>query len=406
MIRRMQRFLTTRQGQLAIALAGLSGVAAILSLLGLFELALASVALAVGLGFVLLADAHKKASRTLWALQTLRDLEVSNRRNRQQTADELDAALARIQLSHRDAASDLRVLREQLLVRLDLLERTVGRVEADHERAMTALLSELERSNSRSIEETSKILKSIAATDTSVRSSLEATETRVDQLRADQLTLADSSISEIDALNQVHSRVPLTGRLPLLSGWALSPRALLSVLDTVEQAEPMMILECGSGSSTVFVAAMLDHLGSTARFVTIEHLPEFAARTGELLDAHGLGDRAEIRVAPLVPMELEGRVFDWYSPDAFEDLVDIDLLIVDGPPKSTGRHARYPALPILLDRLSAQAVIMLDDADRPDEKTTLKRWLADTELKRQQGLTKKMAVLARVPGGQTELLST
>ncbi|MGI9528709.1 MAG: hypothetical protein ACR2NG_03285 [Acidimicrobiia bacterium] len=53
-------------------------------------------------------------------------------------------------------------------------------------------------------------------------------------------------------------------------------------------------------------------------------------------------------------------------------------MIVDGPPGTTGPLARYPAVPILFDRLSPSALIFLDDAYREDEQESVRRWLDET----------------------------
>src|SRR6185295_577572 len=55
----------------------------------------------------------------------------------------------------------------------------------------------------------------------------------------------------------------------------------------------------------------------------------------------------------------------------------IDLLVVDGPPGDVGDLARYPALPLLHERLSDNAVILLDDASRRDMRLILDLWLRE-----------------------------
>ena len=37
-------------------------------------------------------------------------------------------------------------------------------------------------------------------------------------------------------------------------------------------------------------------------------------------------------------------------------------------------HSRYPALPALADRLAADALVFLDDADREPEREIVARW--------------------------------
>ena len=51
------------------------------------------------------------------------------------------------------------------------------------------------------------------------------------------------------------------------------------------------------------------------------------------------------------------------------------LVIVDGPPATTGPQARYPAIEWLLTALpDCSAEVILDDYARPDEKAIVQRW--------------------------------
>jgi hypothetical protein len=56
--------------------------------------------------------------------------------------------------------------------------------------------------------------------------------------------------------------------------------------------------------------------------------------------------------------------------DAFRDINEIDLVLVDGPPGSIREMARYPALHVLESQLAPNAVVILDDADLPDDKAS------------------------------------
>ncbi len=53
----------------------------------------------------------------------------------------------------------------------------------------------------------------------------------------------------------------------------------------------------------------------------------------------------------------------------------VDVLIVDGPPAKIGKETRYPAIPRLFDRLADQAIVLVDDAGRPDERKIVRRWV-------------------------------
>ena len=73
----------------------------------------------------------------------------------------------------------------------------------------------------------------------------------------------------------------------------------------------------------------------------------------------------------------------WYDEAAVAAGLDtafggepIDLLIVDGPPAFAVGHgtSRYPALPVLHERLAPGATVVLDDIERPGEQVVLERW--------------------------------
>jgi hypothetical protein len=168
---------------------------------------------------------------------------------------------------------------------------------------------------------------------------------------------------------------PLLGELPLdLSGWAADPIMGHNMVRLLIDTRPRMVLECGSGSSTVVIARCLRALGQ-GRVISLEHDPAFASRTSELLQLHGLEDLATVITAPLVALEADGQMFRWYGPQ-YESLLrdKIEVLLVDGPPGKTGPRARYPAVPILKPHLAPECWIMLDDGDRPDERQIAYAW--------------------------------
>ncbi|MGD6699309.1 hypothetical protein VWV08_22305, partial [Xanthomonas citri pv. citri] len=88
-----------------------------------------------------------------------------------------------------------------------------------------------------------------------------------------------------------------------------------------------------------------------------------------------------------------------YDPSAVQDLKDIELLLVDGPPRASGPRARYPALPLLGTRLAPGARIVLDDVDRTEEQEAADAWLAETPgLVREGSETDRSALLSYRPG--------
>jgi hypothetical protein len=126
------------------------------------------------------------------------------------------------------------------------------------------------------------------------------------------------------------------------------------------------ILECGSGLTTVIVGAIARRKGQ--QFVSLEDSAWWARHvrwSAKLAKAD-----VDYRVHPLRAYEK----FDWYEVGPPVD--DIGMVICDGPP-STSRGGRFGLMPVCADHLATDAVIYLDDFDRPAEKTVTQRWDTD-----------------------------
>lgn len=182
------------------------------------------------------------------------------------------------------------------------------------------------------------------------------------------------AFAQIEASLNLFAQLPPQARMPGLRGWAMSPDLLLVVVEILRQRRPRLVLELGGGSSTIWLAHAIRLLGLDTRLVTLEHDEKWVRTIEARLDAHGLQDVVGIRLAPLVEQPVAGETYRWYDPSAWQDLTDVDLLLVDGPPAATGEQARYPAGPLLVDRLAANAIVVLDDAIRDDEQRMAKRW--------------------------------
>ena len=149
----------------------------------------------------------------------------------------------------------------------------------------------------------------------------------------------------------------------------------------------------------MLLALASEQYGVDARIVALEHDADFAGQTRELLERHGVADRAEVRLAPLAPTGLAGHRAPWYDAAALADLSDIGLVLVDGPPASTGTASRYPLVPLLKDRFAQRCTIVVDDTNRPEDAEVVRRWqdeLSDFKVA-SLSLDKGAAVLSRGP---------
>lgn len=174
---------------------------------------------------------------------------------------------------------------------------------------------------------------------------------------------------------------PFTNYPINLGGWAISACFLDRLIREIEIRKPNLVVECGSGTSTIVIAACLKQLGK-GRIVSLDHEEKYANITRNLLNVEGLEDCAQVITAPLEKMEINNQSWHWYAFDPaiyFES--NIDILSVDGPPGYINPLSRYPALPKLAEYLSNNCLIMLDDGNRTDEMQIANRWTNDFDLK-------------------------
>ncbi len=167
--------------------------------------------------------------------------------------------------------------------------------------------------------------------------------------------------------------------LPFGGGWALTADAAALLAREVALNRPRVVVELGSGVSTLLMARMFKEMG-TGKVYSLDHDAGWAEHTRRHLVASGVAKWAEVFDAPLARQRFGDKEYDWYTvPDAVRRLEQIDFLIVDGPPAALDPSGmpRYPALPAFAAQLSPQAIVYVDDAKRPQEQAMLERWLEE-----------------------------
>jgi predicted O-methyltransferase YrrM len=193
-----------------------------------------------------------------------------------------------------------------------------------------------------------------------------------DNARAD----ASNNFQQLEALQGLYIELDLARSLPPTRGWAASPDFLMVLTRHALKKQPALVVECSSGISTLVLARCMQ-MNGRGKVISLENDPNYARKTREQLALHGLDGFAEVIDAPLVPFTHDKETYSWYAHAALASTTLIDMLVIDGPPMTTGKLARYPAGPALFHRLSADAAVFLDDASRPDEKTIVQRWVAE-----------------------------
>jgi predicted O-methyltransferase YrrM len=152
--------------------------------------------------------------------------------------------------------------------------------------------------------------------------------------------------------------------------WAAGPE-YLDAIAAVAVAEEGPILECGSGLTTLVLAAVAQRTGSS--IWSLEHDARCFHIVESRLRQFGLDANVQ-----MTPLRAYGD-FDWYDVDRLP-LPTFSLVVCDGPPKRT-RGGRVGLVPVLGERLAPGCLILLDDAARPEEREVLRRWASDRPLR-------------------------
>ncbi|MCA9189487.1 MAG: class I SAM-dependent methyltransferase [Pirellulaceae bacterium] len=183
-------------------------------------------------------------------------------------------------------------------------------------------------------------------------------------------------VNVIDAyqrpLRRIRPRLPLPPlRVP--GDWTITPDVAEILIDEICDSKPQCVVELGSGVSSLIIGYALEQSGG-GHCYSLEHDAAYARASSELIARHGLADYVTVIHGAISDYEINGRPGCWYERIAWDSIDDIDLLFVDGPPASIASAARYPALPLLFDRLNSPCVVIMDDGERESDVLTVVRW--------------------------------
>lgn len=149
-------------------------------------------------------------------------------------------------------------------------------------------------------------------------------------------------------------------------GWSLDKAAALELAAAYRRDRPTLVVEAGSGLSTVVAGEYARDTGATV--VALEHDATYADRTRRMLVDRGLDQYVDLRHAPLKDIDTATGSAPWYGtrlPDG------IEFALIDGPPGTIGRRgAMYGLMP----HLAGDWQVWLDDAGREAESAALVEW--------------------------------
>jgi hypothetical protein len=191
-----------------------------------------------------------------------------------------------------------------------------------------------------------------------------------------QFLRQDQNYKQIEALFSLFTIIKPNYPLPSMRSWAIAPDFANLIVSNIYEFRPKVILEAGCGISTLIAAYCLKEIG-VGTIVSLENTEKFAVTTADHVLKHGLQDFAEVVHAPIEEIPIGQETWLWYDTQQIKHLTSIDMLIIDGPPSHIQKMARYPALPLLFRILNENAVVLLDDSNREDERKIVARWLRE-----------------------------
>jgi predicted O-methyltransferase YrrM len=192
------------------------------------------------------------------------------------------------------------------------------------------------------------------------------TDNRLQQLKNDY--------SQIESLFSLFSLLKIRCPLPPMREWAISPDFANLIVSLMYEHKPKVVVEASSGVSTLVIGYCLEQLGE-GKVTALEHDERFAFVSTSNVIKHGLQSVAQVVHAPLTETFTDEQRWLWYDTSALKNVGAIEMLVIDGPPSNGRDISRYPALPVLFPFLKDDAIIILDDGARREEKDVVLRWL-------------------------------
>lgn len=220
----------------------------------------------------------------------------------------------------------------------------------------------------------STVLIAAAAVAVAVRSVNLAQRRTQAALRRELASHVDAIYGCLEARHALERELGPNIVLPPMRGPVISPDAAWRLYQHTITHRPETVVEFGSGVSTLLIAHALERNGN-GTLISLDHEPRFAKATETLLQPHNLEHRVKIHCAPLRSHRtLDGLCELYYDTTPLEAIEAVDLVLVDGPPRTLDPYIRDLALPVMAPRMSTGGTLFLDDASRPGEQAILQRW--------------------------------
>jgi predicted O-methyltransferase YrrM len=161
--------------------------------------------------------------------------------------------------------------------------------------------------------------------------------------------------------------------------WAIGLEAAHVLHELIGLLRPRSVLEFGAGRSSLVIAHALDRIGGGC-LTSIEHQPEYVRKSWQEMPRFRSVDavlvEAKLRLSP----SRHGLLYEYAGiTPALRSRGPFSFVFIDAPP---GRYGRDSTLLMAAPYLDTGAIVQLDDAARPQEKTAIRRWERGLDLQR------------------------
>jgi len=173
------------------------------------------------------------------------------------------------------------------------------------------------------------------------------------------------------SLSIIQSAFPTNNFLPLTT-WAPSPTGLLHLLNHITINEPPLIVEFGSGFSTVIIGKLIKKNKLKSRLISFDNDSNWSDKVNSWLLTEEINANITSSYFAELKQELiyKNQSIFWYNTEKVKSVLQDtvpDLLIVDGPHGSY-KNARAGALLFFQKQIEKQSLsYFYDDTDREEE---------------------------------------
>jgi predicted O-methyltransferase YrrM len=185
-----------------------------------------------------------------------------------------------------------------------------------------------------------------------------------------------------DILAMAYLQPLINSYLPFTNS-SLRPYNIACILNDIIINQRNVILEFGSGISTILIGRLIKQHELNAEITSVEHDKGWMDVIQKTIKKENLNGVIKLVYAPLRPNKQSNN--EWYDEVNLKEITTkcYDMVVIDGPPawEKYKEEARFPALPFIINHLNENSVLYLDDANREGEQKIIRQWEENYNIK-------------------------